>query len=198
MKYSEFIKSSIEESIQTKQSVIEHCIGDINRCGNLLIETYKQGNKVLFCGNGGSAADAQHIATELVIRYRSSVPRKSLPAFAITTDSSMTTAGGNDFGYEHTFARIVEGLGNKGDVLVGISTSGNSQNVLNAFTMAKSKDMKTIALLGNNGGKMLTECDAYVVVPSTVTARIQESHILIGHIWCEMIEQGIFPEFFTT
>jgi len=197
MNNNDLITKSIQDSIDIKKLVANECINDIERCGNILSDVYKNGKKVLFCGNGGSAADAQHIATELVIRYRSTVERRSLPAIALTTDSSMATAGGNDFGFENTFARMVEGLGNTGDVLVGISTSGNSVNVINAVKMAKSKGVHTIGLLGNNGGHLLELTDANVVVPSVVTARIQECHIMIGHIWCEMIEMALFPEFFS-
>jgi D-sedoheptulose 7-phosphate isomerase len=162
----------------------------------VLSKSLKQGNKVLFCGNGGSAADSQHLAAELVVRLRSHINRPALPAIALTVDSSIMTAGGNDIGFDNVFARGVEAYGRQGDVLVGISTSGNSENVLRAINQAKSQGVTTIGLLGAGGGKIASACDYSVIVPDDVTARIQESHILIGHIWCEMIEEYMFPELF--
>lgn len=190
------IRTDIEQSIATKQKLMESCIPDIEACGNKLIEAIKNGGKILFCGNGGSAADSQHLAAELVIRYRGSVKRPALPAIALTVDPSIMTAGGNDIGFENIFAREVEALGRKGDVLVGLSTSGNSENVLRAIQQAKKQGVSTIGLLGAGGGKIAKECDLSVIVPSDITARIQESHILIGHILCEMIEEALFPEYF--
>ncbi|MFH1051952.1 MAG: D-sedoheptulose 7-phosphate isomerase [bacterium] len=190
------IKASIVQSIATKQKLLELCIPDIEACGKKLVESVKNGGKILFCGNGGSAADSQHLAAELVIRYRSSVNRAAIPAIALTVDPSILTAGGNDIGFENIFAREVEAYGKKGDVLVGISTSGNSENVFRAVQQAKKQDLTTIGLLGAGGGKISQECDLSVIVPSDITARIQESHILIGHIWCEMIEERLFPELF--
>ena len=192
----EKIKQSIEESINTKHKLIDECSQNIYECGLLLANSLKSGNKILFCGNGGSAADAQHIAAELVIRYRSSVNRAALPAIALTVDPSIMTAGGNDIGYENIFARTVEAYSKPGDVLVAISTSGNSENVYRAIEQAKKSDMKVIGLLGNGGGKIAPMCDNCVIVPSKITARIQESHILTGHIWCEIIEENLFPELF--
>ncbi len=192
----ENIKISIEESINTKHKLINECSDSIYQCGLILSEALKNGNKILFCGNGGSAADAQHIAAELVIRYRSSVNRAALPAIALTVDPSIMTAGGNDIGYENVFARTVEAYSKAGDVLVGISTSGNSENILKAILQAKKMDVKVVGLLGNGGGKIADFCDNSVIVPSKITARIQESHILTGHIWCEIIEENLFPELF--
>jgi D-sedoheptulose 7-phosphate isomerase len=190
------IQSIIQESIATKERVIAECLPTIHKTGLLLAETLQKGGKILFCGNGGSAADAQHIAAELVVRFRGSVQRRSLPAIALTVDSSILTAGANDFGYDAVFARAVEGYGQEGDVLVGITTSGNSPSIINAFKQAKSQTIATVGLLGCGGGKILPFADASVIVPSSETARIQESHILIGHIWCEMIEELLFPELF--
>ena len=190
------IKETIEQSIATKQNVIKTCLEDIEQCGLILAEAVQNGGKILFCGNGGSAADAQHLAAELVIRYRSSVNRAAIPAIALTVDPSIMTAGGNDIGFDNIFAREVSAYGREGDVLVGISTSGNSPNVLNAIIQAKKQGVKTIGLLGARGGKILAECDLSVVIPSDITARIQESHIMIGHIWCEIIEETLFPELF--
>ncbi|MFM7338664.1 MAG: SIS domain-containing protein [Bacteroidota bacterium] len=194
MSFSAAIKRTIEESIATKQALLAKQSEEIERIGSLLAEKLKVGGKIMFCGNGGSAADSQHLAAELVIRLRSSVNRAAIPAIALTVDPSIMTAGGNDFGFEHVFARCVEAYGKPGDVLIGISTSGNSLNVKLAMDMAKSKGVLCIGLLGGKGGFLLGECDDAVLVPSDITARIQESHIMIGHIWCEMIEEILFPD----
>ncbi len=190
------VKQAISDSINTKRELAEACAGDIFECGLKLAEALKNGNKILFCGNGGSAADSQHLAAELVVRLRGHINRPALPAIALTVDPSIMTAGGNDIGFDNVFARGVEAYGRKGDVLVGISTSGNSENVLRAVEQAKKQGLITVGLLGNQGGKISAACDCSVIVPSNVTARIQESHILIGHIWCEMIEEYVFPEYF--
>jgi D-sedoheptulose 7-phosphate isomerase len=190
------IESWIHDSITTKERLAAECTLVIATSGEILAKTLAEGGKILFCGNGGSAADCQHIVAELVVRYRGSVQRRALPAIALTVDSSIITAGANDLGYDHVFARSVEALGRAGDAIVGISTSGNSPSVINAFTQAKTQGMTTVALLGGTGGALLPLADAAVVVPSSITARIQESHILIGHIWCEMIEEILFPEAF--
>jgi len=191
----ELISNSIEESIKTKNLVQNTLIYDIERIGRVLAETIQNGGKLLFCGNGGSAADAQHIVAELVIRYRSNVNRPAIGAIALTVDPSIMTAGANDIGFENVFAREVEALGKEGDVLIGISTSGKSQNVLKAINQAKSQGITTIGLLGADGGNIKSLCDYELTVPSFTTARVQESHILIGHIWCEIIEQILFPEY---
>ena len=197
MSFTSAIKKTIEESIATKQALLSSQSEAIERVGTLLADKLKAGGKIMFCGNGGSAADSQHLAAELVVRLRSSVNRAAIPAMALTVDSSIMTAGGNDIGYENVFARCVEAYGRPGDVLIGISTSGNSQNVKRAMDMAKEKGVFVIGLLGGDGGYILQECDDAVIVPSSVTARIQESHIMIGHIWCEMIEEILFPELFS-
>ncbi len=185
---------AIQESIAVKQRLLEECLEQIRRCGELLVESLRHGGRVLLCGNGGSAADAQHIAAELVVRLRSQVNRAAIPALALTVDSSILTAGGNDLGFDNVFARQVEAYGRAGDVLVAISTSGNSENVLRAAQQAQRQGMVVVGLLGNGGGRILPHCTAAVVVPSSVTARIQEAHILIGHIWCEMVEEALFPD----
>lgn len=190
------ITATIRESIETKERLATGCADDIRRCGELLGAAAKDRRLIMFCGNGGSAADSQHLAAELVVRLRSSVNRAAIPALALTVDPSIMTAGGNDIGFENVFARGVEAYGNEGDVLVAISTSGNSPNVMNAVAEATKRGIVTIGLLGGTGGKLAGQCTASVVVPSPVTARIQESHILIGHIWCEMIEETMFPELF--
>ncbi|MBI3258949.1 MAG: D-sedoheptulose 7-phosphate isomerase [Ignavibacteriae bacterium] len=190
------ISTIIRESIATKEQLIAECLNEIEKCGELLANVCKNGGKMLFCGNGGSAADSQHLAAEMVIRLRGNINRAAIPAIALTVDPSIMTAGGNDIGFENIFARCVEAYGRPGDALIGISTSGNSENVLRAIHQAKKQGVLTIGLLGAGGGKILADCDASVVVPSKVTARVQESHILIGHIWCEMIEENLFPELF--
>ena len=150
-------------------------------------EALKSGNKVLFCGNGGSAADAQHLAAELIGRFQKE--RRSLASVALTTDTSILTAVANDYGYDEVFARQVEGLGRSGDVLIGISTSGNSANVVKAALKARDAGMHTIAFTGEGGGKLKDICDIMFAVPSKVTARIQEMHIMVGHIICELVEE---------
>ena len=145
------------------------------------------GNKILFCGNGGSAADSQHLAAELVGRFQKE--RRSLASIALTTDTSILTAVGNDYGYDEVFARQVDGLGRSGDILIGISTSGNSKNVVKAVESARNIGMHTFAFTGEGGGKMAELCDLTFAVPSKVTARIQEMHILAGHILCELVEE---------
>ena len=189
----EQILKQINDSIETMKSLD---ISAIENSAKMLAECLRNGNKILLCGNGGSAADCQHIAAELVIRFRSSVVRPALPAIALTCDTSILTAGGNDIGFENIFAQQVAALGISGDILIGISTSGNSANVLNAITVAKEKGMKTVGLLGMTGGKMLSQCDISIVVLHKETARIQESHLLIEHIWCDLIERQLFPEQF--
>lgn len=188
----EFINSSLKESSEVKLEVLKQCYGDISRAADMLVEAVKNGGKLLLCGNGGSAADCQHIATEFMVRLSHDVKRKAIGAIALTTDSSNITAGGNDIGFDNIFARNVEGLGRKGDVLIGISTSGNSKNVMNAFAKAKEMGIKTIGLLGKTGGKMKNECDIAICIPSENVQRIQESHITVGHLWCEIVEREIF------
>lgn len=190
------ISKSVKESISVKEKLLSECVEQIKECADILIETARNNKKFLFCGNGGSAADSQHLSAELVIRFRSNVNRKPFFALALTVDPSIATAGGNDIGFENVFARQVEAYGDENDVLVAISTSGNSENVIRAVKMAKEKNMKVVGLLGGSGGKLANLCDAKVIVPSNITARIQEAHILIGHIWCELIEEALFPELF--
>lgn len=194
--FDELIENSIYQSIEVKKSLLQECKTEIDEGGKLLANQLFKGNKILFCGNGGSAADSQHLAAELVVRLRSSVNRPALSAIALTVDASVMTAGGNDIGFENVFARSVEALGRDGDVLVAISTSGNSENVYRAIEQAKKQNLLVIGLLGAGGGKISPLCDVSLIVPSKITARVQESHILVGHIWCEMIEEILFPEYF--
>jgi D-sedoheptulose 7-phosphate isomerase len=155
----------------------------------ILEQGVRCGGKLLLFGNGGSAADAQHIAAELIIRYKAD--RAAISAIALTTDSSALTACGNDLGFEALFERQIEGLGREGDVAVGISTSGNSANVLRGLRQARAMGLRTVGLTGGTGGQMLDLCDALIVVPSSVTARIQEMHITIGHVLCKALEQRL-------
>jgi D-sedoheptulose 7-phosphate isomerase len=191
IKESENFTAAIEaefiESIYVKQQVIEGHLSTINDIANLLIESLRAGNKVLFFGNGGSAADSQHIAGELVGKFRR--VRKAMPAVALTTDTSILTSIGNDFGYDYVFARQIEGLGQPGDVAIGISTSGNSPNVLRALQAARDIGMATVGFTGESGGQMQDYVDICFHAPSDSTPRIQEVHITAGHIICEMVEK---------
>lgn len=192
MDKQKFIIESLNESSDTKKEMAEKCLDDILTAADILTDAFRLGNKLLLCGNGGSAADCQHIATELVIRLSHDIKRPALPAIALTTDSSNLTAGGNDIGFENVFARSVEGLGNEGDVLLAISTSGNSPNVIKAVRSARNKGMKTVAFLGGNGGKLISEADHSVIIPSSNTQRIQEGHITAAHIICELVERELY------
>ncbi|HUX92654.1 MAG TPA: D-sedoheptulose 7-phosphate isomerase [Ignavibacteriaceae bacterium] len=187
-----FAIDSLVESSETKIKIQNECLPGILASIDLLVDAYKNGKKLLLCGNGGSAADCQHIATELMIRLNHNISRPALAAIALTTDTSNLTAGGNDIGYENVFARNVEGLGNNGDVLLAISTSGNSPNVIKAVEMAHSKKMKVIGFLGGSGGKLKSIVDIPIVVPSNNTQRIQEGHITIAHIICELTEDELY------
>jgi D-sedoheptulose 7-phosphate isomerase len=168
------------------QRVIDTLTVNIELACELMATTIKNGNKVLLAGNGGSAADAQHIAAELSGRFVKE--RKALPGIALTVDTSALTAIANDYGYEHVFSRQVEALARPGDLFIGISTSGNSQGILNAFEAAEKMGCKTLGLSGRDGGKMNRLCDLNIVIPSNVTARIQEMHILVGHILCKAVD----------
>lgn len=192
MDKKKFAIDSLIESSETKIKIQNECLPGILASIDLLVDAYKNGKKLLLCGNGGSAADCQHIATELMIRLNHNISRPALAAIALTTDTSNLTAGGNDIGYENVFARNVEGLGNNGDVLLAISTSGNSPNVIKAVEMAHSKKMKVIGFLGGSGGKLKSVVDIPIVVPSKNTQRIQEGHITIAHIICELTEDELY------
>lgn len=187
------IKESIEQSIAVKQAIV----GDADlthriwQAANLMVASLKNGGKIHFCGNGGSAADAQHLAAELSGRFY--YDRPPLNAEALHCNSSYLTAVGNDYGYEHIFARLMQGTGHRGDVLVGISTSGNSENILRAYEVCDKMGIITISMTGLTGGKMKERSTLLLNVPSTDTPRIQESHIMIGHIICELVESTMFP-----
>ena len=188
----EKIKQIITSSIQVKQALLanEEMLAKIEEVSNLITEAFKNGNKVLFCGNGGSAADAQHLAAEFSGRFYTD--RDALPAEALHVNTSYLTAVANDYSYDVVYARIVKGIGKPGDVLIGISTSGNSKNIVEAFKVANEKGMLTIGLTGEKGGTM-KELSKYLFnVASNDTPRIQETHILIGHIICQLVEEKYF------
>jgi len=188
----EQIKNIIQSSIDVKQHVLEseELLQTVQQCVSVIVQAFKNGNKVLFCGNGGSAADAQHLAAEFSGRFYTD--RDALPAEALHCNTSYMTAVANDYSYDVIYSRLVKGIGNKGDILVGLSTSGNSKNIYNAFEVAKEKGMITIAFTGLTGGTMKAFSDHLINVPSTDTPRIQESHILLGHIICQLVEAEYF------
>lgn len=192
MNQKEFIENSLKESSDVKILINQKCSDEIIKASNLLIDTFSKGNKLLLCGNGGSAADSQHIAAEFVIRLSHDLDRPAIAAIALTTDTSNLTAGGNDIGFDNVFARNVEGLGREGDMLIAISTSGNSKNVVKAVEKAKSLNIKSIGFLGGSGGALKELVDIPIIVPSGSTQRIQEGHITIGHIICEIVEREMY------
>ncbi|MBD3797352.1 MAG: D-sedoheptulose 7-phosphate isomerase [Campylobacterales bacterium] len=189
-----YIKDQIKKSYETKQTIYndEALLSKIEEVAQKCVALYKTDKKTILAGNGGSAADAQHIAAELVGRY--GFDRPSIPSLALTTDTSNLTAIGNDYGYDQVFSRQLEGMGQAGDIFIGISTSGNSTNLIKAFESAKKKNILTVALVGKDGGEMAKMADIAIVVPSNSTPRIQESHILIGHILCDIIEKETFGD----
>ena len=172
--------------------MLKECSQDILSAVKIISDAYRKGKKVLLCGNGGSAADCQHIATELMIRLSHHINRPALPAIALTTDTSNLTAGGNDIGFENVFARNIEGLGNEGDVLIAISTSGNSLNIIKAVEKAGQKGMHIIGFLGGTGGKLKSSVHLPIIIPSPNTQRIQEGHITVAHIICELVEDELY------
>lgn len=192
--FKKAITSQIQTSIDVKQLILsdELFLANIEKAADIVTRAYQKNNKTLLAGNGGSAADAQHIAGEFVSRFY--FDRPGLPSIALSTDTSILTAIGNDYGYEKLFARQVQAQGNEGDVFIGLSTSGNSANILLALEECKKKGIYSIGLTGQNGGKMNNICDLTLNVPSLETPRIQESHILIGHIICCIVEEIIFKD----
>jgi len=187
-----FIINSLTESAETKIKIQQQCLDDLLSSVDLLVSAFRNGNKLLLCGNGGSAADCQHIAAEFVIRLSHEIDRPPIPAIALTTDTSNLTAGGNDIGFENVFARNVQGLGQNGDVLLAISTSGNSPNILKAIETAKQKGMKIIGFTGGSGGKLKSLVDVNLIIPSNNVQRIQEGHITVAHIICELVENELY------
>ena len=186
------IKDIINTSISVKQQLLtdDSILSTVNTCVDIITNAFKNGNKVLFCGNGGSAADAQHLAAEFSGRFY--IDRDALPAEALHCNTSYMTAVANDYSYDVIYSRLIKGIGNKGDILIGLSTSGNSINIVKAFEMAKEKEMITIGFTGESGGKMKALSHHLVNVPSTDTPRIQESHMLLGHIICQLVEEKLF------
>jgi len=188
------IKDIIQASIDVKTRILadDKILQTIQDCTNVIVSAFEKGNKVLFCGNGGSAADAQHLAAEFSGRFYTD--RDSLPADALHCNTSYITAVANDYSYEVIYSRILKGIGNTGDVLVGLSTSGNSKNIIKAFEVAREKKITTIAFTGASGGKLKSVSDFLINVPSEDTPRIQESHIMLGHIICQFVEEIYFAE----
>ncbi len=184
----DILQKTVDEHILIASSIVD-LLPDIGKVASILIDTFSRGNKLLICGNGGSASDAQHIAAELVGRFVKE--RAGLPAIALNTDTSILTSVGNDYGYESIFSRQIQALSKPGDVVMGISTSGNSQNVVKALKIASTLDCQTIGLLGKDGGEIKEIADINIIVPSNSTARIQEMHILIGHMLCETVDCSI-------
>jgi len=191
----EIIKSQIEASIDVKRAILQSpdLLQTIEKAAAVILKACKDGKKTLLAGNGGSAADAQHIAGEFVSRFY--FDRPGIPSLALTTDTSVITAIGNDYGYEKVFSRQLQAMGNEGDIFIGITTSGNSPNILDALAECKKKGIISIGLTGISGGKIADKCDLCIRVPSAETPRIQEAHILIGHIICCIVENEMFSDF---
>jgi D-sedoheptulose 7-phosphate isomerase len=183
------LQRSLQEHLAAIQGLLSSKLAEIEQAGVLICETLAAGNKVLLCGNGGSAADAQHIAAELVGRYEQE--RRAFPAISLTTDTSALTALSNDYGYEEVFARQVLGLASAGDLLIAISTSGKSRNIIKAVEQARTLHCKTIGLTGCSGEPLASSCDLAIVVPADRTSRVQEAHITVGHLWCEMVDRAL-------
>jgi D-sedoheptulose 7-phosphate isomerase len=190
---SEKIRSIIQSSIETKQMILEteELITTIKEVIAVIVNAFQNGKHVYFCGNGGSAADAQHLAAEFSGRFYTD--RRALPAEALHCNTSYMTAVANDYSYDVVYSRMIDGIGQEGDVLVGLSTSGNSKNIINAFEKAREKKMITVGLTGSSGGAMRSCSDYLINIPSTDTPRIQESHIMAGHIICQLVEEKLFP-----
>jgi D-sedoheptulose 7-phosphate isomerase len=193
--FEERVSTLIQASIEAKQKLLHEktLVSMVAEVSRMIVAALEQGNKILICGNGGSAADAQHIAAEFVGRF--AFDRPALPALALSVNTSCVTAIGNDYGFDLVFSRQIEALGKKGDVVIGISTSGNSANVLRAMSTSKKLGLRRVALTGCTGGKLKYEVESCLCVPSNETPRIQECHILIGHVISELVEQTIFLEY---
>ncbi len=194
MDQSSIVNKNLQDSIELKQTLLQdqELVNTIDLLSKDITERYRKDNKVLFCGNGGSAADAQHLAAELSGRYY--YDRPPLFSEALHVNTSYVTAVANDYSYEEVYARLVRAMGREGDVLIGLSTSGNSLNVVNAMKVAREIGMKTVAMTGLGGGKMKAEADVLIEIPSTNTPRIQECHMLLGHTICELVESALFPK----
>jgi len=188
------IKEIIGASIETKQTLLadDNLLKTICDTVDVIINAFKNGNRVYFCGNGGSAADAQHLAAEFSGRFYTD--RQALPAEALHCNTSYLTAVANDYSFDDIYSRLIDGIGDHGDVLIGLSTSGNSANIIKAFETARKKEIVTIGLTGKSGGKLKPLCDHLINIPSTDTPRIQESHIMVGHIICQLVEENMYPQ----
>jgi D-sedoheptulose 7-phosphate isomerase len=188
----EFITGQLKQSAEVKLQTIEACQSELSKAVDLIVASHRNRGKILICGNGGSAADAQHLAAELVVQLSHDIERPGLPAIALTTDTSVLTAGSNDMGFANIFARQIEALGHPEDVLIVISTSGKSENIIRCLEKAREKNIKSIGLLGAGGGNAAKLVTIPIIVPSANTQRIQEAHITIGHILIELIERELF------
>lgn len=188
----EKIRDIIKTSIETKQQILQNdeLLVVIQNAADAIVTAFRNGNSVYFCGNGGSAADAQHLAAEFSGRFYTD--RKALPAEALHCNTSYLTAVANDYSFDVIYSRMIDGIGKQGDILIGLSTSGNSANIINAFEKAREKKMTTIGFTGKSGGKMKDSSDMLINIPSTDTPRIQESHIMVGHIICQLVEEKMF------
>jgi D-sedoheptulose 7-phosphate isomerase len=192
--HAQIIQAHLDESARVKLAAKDSCTGPLLDAVELVRESLANGGKVMFCGNGGSAADSQHLAAEFTSLLRQDFPRPGLAAIALTTDTSFLTANANDFGFEGVFERLTQGIGRAGDVLVGISSSGNSRNVARAFEQARKMSIKTVAFTGKAGGKMGELADVVIKVPSGKVQHIQETHIALGHLLCQLVEESLFED----
>lgn len=190
--WRERAKQHLTESAETKQAIAKECLDEILAAAQVIAQALRAGGKVMLCGNGGSAADSQHIAAEFTNRLSADFERPALSALALTTDTSFLTSNANDYGFEYVFERQVEALGRQGDVLIAISTSGKSQNVVRAVQLCQKRGIKTIGMIGAGGGILRNLVDVVIMVPSKNTQYIQEGHIAIGHIICDLVEQQLF------
>jgi phosphoheptose isomerase len=191
--WEKLMKAHLAESARVKLAAGDACAAELGRAATMICESFRNGGKVMFCGNGGSAADSQHLSAEFTSLLRQDFARPGLPAIALTTDSSFLTANANDFGFEGVFERLTQAIGRPGDVLVGISTSGNSKNVVRAFGQARKMGIATVGFTGAERGRMGELADVMIRVPSTKVQHIQETHIALGHILCQIVEETLFP-----
>ncbi len=187
------MRAHVDKSVQVARRIVDSCGESILQAADMMTETFRAGGKVLLCGNGGSAADCQHMAAELVSRLTADFVRPGLPAIALTTDSSFLTAYANDCGYDGVFARQIQALGRPGDLLIGISTSGGSSNVIHAVRAARGAGMRTVVLIGA-GGALAELADVAIAIPSTFTQYVQEAHLMVEHILCDLVERHLFGE----
>ena len=190
--WRERAKQHLTDSAETKRLIAKECLDEILAAAHMIAQALRAGGKVMLCGNGGSAADSQHIAAEFTNRLSADFERPALSALALTTDTSFLTSNANDYGFEYVFERQVEALGRQGDVLIAISTSGKSQNVVRAVQLCQKRGIKTIGMIGAGGGTLRNLVDVVIMVPSKNTQYIQEGHIAIGHIICDLVEQQLF------